>query len=115
MTFMVTEPPAETVTLDAWAFPVEIAKEMMKLARYLEVPRDVVVYHEAEAKLKGLIVSLQDYHDIAYPDPVAQEWSQYQVYNTIMRFVIRHQHSMTNREELAHQLLSVIHYFPRSK
>ena len=96
-------------------FPVIIAKEILKLTPWLETPNDPVRYHEADAELKAFLLALTDFHDLLWGPHPSEYWRELaKPYprSVVIRFIVMHHYNPKPKEELAKQLLNVIHYFP---
>lgn len=108
MTYQALGPETDTVELDATAFPIAIAEEILKLTKFLEIERDVVQYHLATAELRGLLRSLDDYRQITSD---SHDWFDTQLEAMTIKFCVQHHYSHRSSQELAEQLLNVLHFW----
>jgi len=113
MNYHVVEPKVQVVHLDAYSLPIAILEEVIGLTCYFETPSNVVPYHTATAELTGFVHALADYRKLVYGQSREMPWDNLSYLATIIiSFCVKHHWSNKSAEELAKQLLNVIHFYP---
>lgn len=95
------------VQVDIRAFPMEIAEQILKLGKALNMINGVVSYNEAEIKLEVLLQVLSDYRALFFDTPVLVNEKA-----SVIRFIQLHANNPNLKVSVARQLLDFMTYFP---